>query len=59
MELLVSLLIVVLILGILFYVIQLLPLPEPWRMIVILIVALIVIIYLLKLLLGVPLPAFR
>ncbi len=59
MELLVSLLIVVLILGVLFYVIQLLPLPEPWRMIVILIVALIVIIYLLRLLLGVPLPALR
>lgn len=45
---LISLLVVILIIGLIFYVLQMVPIPDPWRTVAIVIVAIIVIIYLLR-----------
>jgi len=52
MILLVNLLVVVLVLGALVYIITLLPLPEPWKTIAMVIVAIIFIIVLLSWVVG-------
>ena len=51
-DILVTLLIVVLICALIYWVITLIPLPEPFKTIVTVIFALIVVIYLISLLLG-------
>jgi hypothetical protein len=53
---LISLLIFVIVLGLVFYILRLLPLPEPWRTVAFVILALIAIVYLLRLI-GVTVPA--
>lgn len=50
MSLLISLLVAVVIIGVVFYVLSLLPLPEPWKKIATILVCLIVLLWLLSLL---------
>ena len=52
---LIHLLILVIIIGVIFYVIQLLPIEQPWKNIALVIAAVIVLVYLLQML-GVALP---
>lgn len=52
---LINLLILVLVIGVVFYVLQLLPIAQPWKNIALVIAAVIVLIYLLRML-GVALP---
>lgn len=52
---LIQLLILVIIIGVIFYVINLLPIEQPWKNIALIICAVIVLVYLLKLL-GIALP---
>lgn len=47
---LISLLVIILIIGLIFYVLQAVPIPDPWRTVAIVIVAIIVILYLLRML---------
>jgi len=61
MGLLFSLLIMVIILGLVWWIISILPLPEPMKQIVTVILAVICLLYLLGLLFGyaTPFPVFR
>lgn len=45
---LISLLIVIIIVGVIFYILQIMPIPSPWKTIAMVLVGLIVIIYLLR-----------
>jgi hypothetical protein len=49
---LISLLITLIIIAVIFYILQLIPLPAPWKNIILLVFGVIVLIYLLRLLLG-------
>ncbi len=46
----ISLLILVIVIGVVFYILQLLPIEQPWKNIAMVIAAVIVLIYLLKML---------
>ena len=54
LDLLVTLLIVVLICALIWWILSLIPIPEPFKTIVIVIFAIIIVIYLISLLTGLP-----
>lgn len=45
---LISLLIVIIVIGVIFYILQIIPIPNPWKTIAMVLVGLICIIYLLR-----------
>ena len=61
MDFLFSILVLVIIMGLIYWVITLLPLPEPFKQIAVVIVVIICLLYLLSMLFGYagPLPVFR
>jgi|KBSMisStandDraft_5_1062788.scaffolds.fasta_scaffold03547_9 hypothetical protein len=61
MPFLFSILVMVIVLGLIYWVVTLLPLPEPFKQIAIVIVVVICLLYLLSLLFGyaAPFPVFR
>jgi|HubBroStandDraft_6_1064221.scaffolds.fasta_scaffold37913_4 hypothetical protein len=56
-----SILVLVIVMGLLYWIVTLLPLPDPFKTIAIVVVLLICVIYLFSLLFGMaqPFPAFR
>jgi hypothetical protein len=61
MPFLFSLLVMVIVLGLVYWIVTLLPLPEPFKQIAIVIVVVICLLYILSILFGMaqPFPAFR
>lgn len=61
MPFLFSILVMVIVMGLIYWIITLLPLPEPFKQIAIVIVVIVCLLYLLSILFGMagPLPVFR
>jgi hypothetical protein len=61
MEVLFSILVMVIVLGLIYWVVTLLPLPEPFKQIAVVIVVVVCLLYLLSLLFGMaqPFPVFH